>query len=227
MELSEINKRLEELKKAMKIAMEETKPKSKYAEVLPHFTGLISYYQEMANEITEKETSKGGLTINDLNKKYRNKYLYFNGDEAGSQFIYVDKIHIKDDEFVVDGTLLDADAQNYTIKVESVKNYAFHDFYYFDDYYAPFETCEELDKMLESNPLDTDLPSHVASKKYLIECVNADLGFFLGEEAGDDEISDMFNNIQSPGDDEDAEPSEDLDDDDFTVSETHHLTSKR
>ena len=201
MDINEINKRLGQLKEAMGVVMENT-THPQYAEVQPHFEGLIKYYESLANEIAEKNANKGTLTINDLNKKYRGKYLYFNGDESGSQFIYVDKIHMKDDEFVVDGTLLDVDVQGCAIRVESVKNYAFHDFYYFDDYYAPFETCEELDKMLQSNPLDTDLPSHVSSRKYLIECINADLGFFLGEEAGDDEISDMFNDIQVSGDDE-------------------------
>ena len=163
---------------------------------------MIKYYESLANEIAEKNANKGALTINDLNQKYRKKYLYFNGYEAGSQFIYVDKIHMKDDEFVVDGTMLSVYAQEYKIEIENIKNYAFHDFLYFDDYYAPFETCEELDKALESNPLDTELPTHVVSKKYLIECVNANLGFFLGEKTGDDEILGMFNDIQVSGDDE-------------------------
>ena len=201
MDINEINKRLKQLKEAMGVVMENT-THPQYAEVQPHFEGLIKYYESLANEIAEKNANKGALTINDLNQKYRKKYLYFNGDEAGSQFIYVDKIHMKDDEFVVDGTMLSVYVQEYKIEIENIKNYAFHDFLYFDDYYAPFETCEELDKALESNPIDTDLPTHVVSKKYLIECVNADLGFFLGEKTGDDEISGMFNDIQVSGDDE-------------------------
>lgn len=201
MDINEINKRLKQLKDAMGVVMENT-THPQYAEVQPHFEGLIKYYESLANEIAEKNANKGALTINDLNQKYRKKYLYFNGYEAGSQFIYVDKIHMKDDEFVVDGTMLSAYAQEYKIEIENIKNYAFHDFLYFDDYYAPFETCEELDKALESNPLDTELPTHVVSKKYLIECVNANLGFFLGEKTGDDEISGMFNDIQVSGDDE-------------------------
>ena len=201
MDINEINKRLKQLKDAMGVVMENT-THPQYAEVQPHFEGLIKYYESLANEIAEKNANKGALTINDLNQKYRKKYLYFNGYEAGSQFIYVDKIHMKDDEFVVDGTMLSVYVQEYKIEIENIKNYAFHDFLYFDDYYAPFETCEELDKALESNPIDTDLPTHVVSKKYLIECVNADLGFFLGEKTGDDEISGMFNDIQVSGDDE-------------------------
>lgn len=201
MDINEINKRLKQLKDAMGVVMENT-THPQYAEVQPHFEGLIKYYESLANEIAEKNANKGALTINDLNQKYRKKYLYFNGYEAGSQFIYVDKIHMKDDEFVVDGTMLSVYAQEYKIEIENIKNYAFHDFLYFDDYYAPFETCEELDKALESNPLDTELPTHVVSKKYLIECVNANLGFFLGEKTGDDEILGMFNDIQVSGDDE-------------------------
>lgn len=201
MDINEINKRLKQLKEAMGVAKENT-TRPQYAEVQPHFEELIKYYESLANEIAEKNANKGALTINDLNQKYRKKYLYFNGDEAGSQFIYVDKIHMKNDEFVVDGTMLNVYVQEYTIEIENIKNYAFHDFLYFDDYYAPFETCEELDKALESNPIDTDLPTHVVSKKYLIECVNADLGFFLGEKTGDDEILSMFNDIQVSGDDE-------------------------
>ena len=201
MDINEINKRLKQLKDAMGVVMENT-THPQYAEVQPHFEGLIKYYESLANEIAEKNANKGALTINDLNQKYRKKYLYFNGYEAGSQFIYVDKIHMKDDEFVVDGTMLSVYVQEYKIEIENIKNYAFHDFLYFDDYYAPFETCEELDKALESNPLDTDLPTHVVSKKYLIERVNANLGFFLGEKTGDDEILGMFNDIQVSGDDE-------------------------
>lgn len=201
MDINEINKRLKQLKEAMGVAKENT-THHQYAEVQPHFEELIKYYESLANEIAEKNANKGALTINDLNQKYRKKYLYFNGYEAGSQFIYVDKIHMKDDEFVVDGTMLSVYVQEYKIEIENIKNYAFHDFLYFDDYYAPFETCEELDKALESNPLDTDLPTHVVSKKYLIERVNANLGFFLGEKTGDDEILGMFNDIQVSGDDE-------------------------
>ena len=201
MDINEINKRLKQLKDAMGVVMENT-THPQYAEVQPHFEGLIKYYESLANEIAEKNANKGALTINDLNQKYRKKYLYFNGYEAGSQFIYVDKIHMKDDEFVVDGTMLSVYVQEYKIEIENIKNYAFHDFLYFDDYYAPFETCEELDKALESNPLDTDLPTNVVSKKYLIERVNANLGFFLGEKTGDYEILGMFNDIQVSGDDE-------------------------
>lgn len=194
MDINEINKRLKQLKDAMGVVMENT-THPQYAEVQPHFEGLIKYYESLANEIAEKNANKGALTINDLNQKYRKKYLYFNGYEAGSQFIYVDKIHMKDDEFVVDGTMLSVYVQEYKIEIENIKNYAFHDFLYFDDYYAPFETCEELDKALESNPLDTDLPTHVVSKKYLIERVNANLGFFLGEKTGDYTINDMFEHV--------------------------------
>lgn len=201
MDINEINKRLKQLKEAMGVVMENT-THPQYAEVQPHFEGLIKYYESLANEIAEKNANKGALTINDLNQKYRKKYLYFNGYEAGRQFIYVDKIHMKDDEFVVDGTMLSVYVQEYKIEIENIKNYAFHDFLYFDDYYAPFETCEELDKALESNPLNAELPTHVVSKKYLIECVNANLGFFLGEKTGDDEILGMFNDIQVSGDDE-------------------------
>ena len=194
MDINEINKRLKQLKDAMGVVMENT-THPQYAEVQPHFEGLIKYYESLANEIAEKNANKGALTINDLNQKYRKKYLYFNGYEAGSQFIYVDKIHMKDDEFVVDGTMLSVYAQEYKIEIENIKNYAFHDFLYFDDYYAPFETCEELDKALESNPMDTNLPSHVVSRKYLIECVNCILGSLFAEETGDYKINDMFEHV--------------------------------
>ena len=194
MDINEINKRLKQLKEAMGVVMENT-THLQYAEVQPHFEGLIKYYESLANENAEKNANKGALTINDLNQKYRKKYLYFNGYEAGSQFIYVDKIHMKDDEFVVDGTMLSVYAQEYKIEIENIKNYAFHDFLYFDDYYAPFETCEELDKALESNPMDTNLPSHVVSRKYLIECVNCILGSLFAEETGDYKINDMFEHV--------------------------------
>ena len=194
MDINEINKRLKQLKEAMGVVMENT-THLQYAEVQPHFEWLIKYYESLANENAEKNANKGALTINDLNQKYRKKHLYFNGYEAGSQFIYVDKIHMKDDEFVVDGTMLSVYAQEYKIEIENIKNYAFHDFLYFDDYYAPFETCEELDKALESNPMDTNLPSHVVSRKYLIECVNCILGSLFAEETGDYKINDMFEHV--------------------------------
>jgi hypothetical protein len=200
MDINEINKRLKQLKEAMGVAKENT-TRPQYAEVQPHFEELIKYYEGLANEIAEKNANKGALTINDLNQKYRKKYLYFNGDEDGDEFVYVDKIHMKGDEFVVDGTILRVDVQEYKIEIENIKNYAFHDFLYFDDYYAPFETCEELDKALESNPMDTDLPSHVVSRKYLIECVNCILGSLFAEETGDYTINDMFEHVHVKAED--------------------------
>ena len=194
MDINEINKRLGQLKEAMGVVMENT-THPQYAEVQPHFEGLIKYYEGLANEIAEKKANKGALTINDLNQKYRKKYLYFNGDENGDEFVYVDKIHMKGNEFVVDGTMLRVDVQDYKIEIENIKNYAFQDFLYFDDYYA---TCEDLDKALESNPIDTDLPSHVVSRKYLIECVNCILGSLFSEETGDYTIDKMFGLVQVP-----------------------------
>ena len=121
MDINEINKRLGQLKEAMGVVMENT-THPQYAEVQPHFEGLIKYYEGLANEIAEKKANKGALTINDLNQKYRKKYLYFNGDENGDEFVYVDKIHMKGNEFVVDGTMIRVDVQDYKIEIENIKN---------------------------------------------------------------------------------------------------------
>ena len=195
MDINEVNKTLKNLKEARKLAKENATSETAARAIDEKFADLIEYYENVANGVYEDNANQGALTINDLNQKYSRKYLFFNGDEDGSQFVYVDKIHMNGDEIVVDGTMLYVNIQNNSIEIESIENYSFHEFYYFDDYYAPYETCEELDKMLESNPLDTDLPSHVVSRGYIIESVNSDLGFLFGEESGDDIINDMFNDV--------------------------------
>ena len=198
MDINEVNKTLKNLKEARKLAKENATSETAARAIDEKFADLIEYYENVANGVYENNANQGALTINDLNQKYRKKYLYFNGDEAGNEFVYVDKIHMKGDEFVVDGTILRIDVQDNKIELENIRNYAFHDFLYFDDYYAPFETCEELDKALESNPMDTDLPSHVVSRKYLIECVNCILGSFFAEETGDYEMDSLFCKVQVP-----------------------------
>ena len=200
MKLNEIYKGLE----ALKTLVDQSEDKQlvfadKRIEIEDKFASLLLSIENIMDKPEEKKENTGGMTLEELNYKYVDKYLYFNGDEEGCQYIYVDNIHKVDGMFAVDGTLLTADYQDNSIKIEYVSDFLFEDFFYFNDTCAPTkETCEDLDRALQSNPMDTDLTSHVVTRKSMIEDINTILGSLLSEESGDDMIYEMFSNIQVP-----------------------------
>jgi len=201
MKLNEIYKGLETLK----TLVDQSEDKQlvfadKRKEIEDKFASLLLSLENTMDKPEEKKENTGGMTLEELNDKYVGKYLYFNGgDEEGCQYIYVDRIYKIDGMFAVDGTLLTADYQDSSIKIEYVSGILFGNFFYFDDTYAPTEeTCEELDRALQSRPMNTDLPSHVVTRKTMIEDINTIFGSLLSGESGDDIIYEMFSNIQVP-----------------------------
>lgn len=122
--------------------------------------------------LAEKESEKEGeMSIEEINKKYRHTILYFNGDESGSQYVYVEDIHRGEEGYLeVDGVLIDHDSQDYTLSINPIEDYNFGDFYYFDSSEGEwFTSTTELDEALQSNPADTKLSSHVMSPEEVVK----------------------------------------------------------
>lgn len=121
----------------------------------------------LAEKVSEKE---GEMSIEEINNKYRHTILYFNGDESGSQYVYVEDIHRGEDCLEVDGVLIDFDFQDHTLSINPIENYNFGDFYYFGSNEGDwFTSTTELDEALQSRPMDTELPSHVMSPEEVVK----------------------------------------------------------
>ena len=157
--------------------------------------GCIEDCETILIRLRESDSSGDTMSVEDLNNKYKGKYLYFNGDEDGSQYVLVKNIHRgKGRYFEVDGILISVDWQDDCISISHLSNCSFSDFYYFDDEEEPYTECSELDKALESQPMDTSLPSHVMDAKTVvgdvIEAFYCMLDTDFSEEAK--ELSELF-----------------------------------
>lgn len=122
--------------------------------------------------LAEKKSEKEGeMSIEEINKKYRHTFLYFNGDESGSQYVYVEDIHKAEEGYLeVDGILICHDFQDHTLSINPIEDYNFGDFYYFDSNEGDwFTSTSELDEALQSNPIDTELSSHVMSPEEVVK----------------------------------------------------------
>lgn len=123
--------------------------------------------------ITRLAEKEGGeMSIEEINKKYRHTILYFNGDESGSQYVYVEDIHRGEEEdcLEVDGVLIDYNLQDNTLSINPIEDYNFGDFYYFVSNEGDwFTSTSELDKALQSSPMDTELSSHVMSPEEVVK----------------------------------------------------------
>ena len=116
----------------------------------------------LANVI-EKE--KAAVTeLEELNNKYRGKFLFFNGDENGCQWFYVKGIKNIEGDFYVRGTMIEWECQENDIRVYECEQLSVIHLMYFEynwnDGKEP-HTCEELDRALMSRPIDTSMPSHL------------------------------------------------------------------
>lgn len=124
----------------------------------------------LAEKGSEKE---GEMSIEEINKKYRHTILYFNGDESGSQYVYVEDIHRGEEDedcLEVDGVLIDFDSQDHKLSINPIEDYNFGDFYYFVSNEGDwFTSTSELDKALQSSPMDTELSSHVMSPEEVVK----------------------------------------------------------
>lgn len=138
---------------------------------------LISFCDDIINRLREDEKDKDSMSIKELNEKYKNKWLYFNGDENGCQWVYVKNIH-RDNKtpiITIDGVMMDYDGQDTQIRIYPIENKNFTDFYYFDcegeddEDYDGFTMCSHLDKALQSQPCDTRLDNHIVTNKDVVE----------------------------------------------------------
>ncbi len=137
----------------------------------------VGYCNDIITRLDEDNKDEDSLSVSELNKKYEKKWLYFNGDESGCQWIYVENIHRDKDTPVlcVDGVMVDYDGQASTFKIHGIENKNFSDFYYFDwegeddEDYDGYVFCSSLDKALMSSPCDTNLESHVISSKDVVD----------------------------------------------------------
>lgn len=113
--------------------------------------------EDIIARLAEEESVDNTMPVKELNEKYKDKILYFNGDEDGSQYVYVENIHKGKDEFEVDGVMIDIDYQDSNISVRHIENHKFSRLHYFDK----CETTDELDEALMSTPCDTSMPNHI------------------------------------------------------------------
>lgn len=114
-----------------------------------------------ALEGEDKEMESRDHSLYDLNKKYKNKYLYFRNNDVGSQYVWVKDI-TRDEEghFLIDGTVIYTNGVNNTIGLYDVKSTPVENFYNFGDKNNRFTDAAALERALES-PMDTRIKSHI------------------------------------------------------------------
>lgn len=152
---------------------------------------LVDYCDDVIARL--EETKGEGMTVKELNDKYEDKYLIFNGDEDGMQVVHVDNIHkLRSGEIAVDGTMIDFCNENHQdgegILIYEIDDWPFRDFWYFPDENDEGEPLspQEIDEELQSPPIDLDkkeFPTHVLTEekvakeiKYMINWILEDKG---------------------------------------------------
>lgn len=135
---------------------------------------LAKICDEVITRLEEDEKSDDEMSVGELSRKYEGKWLYFNGDEDGSEWVWVKNIHRHRDIPIlcVDGVMVSHDAQDYKFTVLPVEDKNFSEFYYFksdDEDWDGFTSCSKLDKALMSKPVDTDMSTHVMEGKEVVD----------------------------------------------------------
>lgn len=165
-----------------------------------YINACIDDCNTIITRLAEKGSEKEGeMSIEEINKKYHHTILYFNGDESGDQYVYVEDIHRGEEGFLeVDGVLIEHDYQDYTLSVNPIENYNFGDFYYFDSSEGDwFTSTSELDEALQSSPVDDERSSHVMSPEEVVKDILEIFKWYFVEEYETKcpELGDIFNNI--------------------------------
>ena len=137
------------------------------------------------------ENNGEGMTVKQLNDKYKCSYLIFNGDEDGMQIVYVDNIHkLKTGEIAVDGTMIDFCNVNHQdgdgILIYEVEDMCFSEFWNFPDENDDGEplTPQEIDEELQSTPVDLDkkeYPTHVITQEKVTEEIRYMINWILDD----------------------------------------------
>lgn len=119
--------------------------------------------EKTLDNVIEKE--KAVVTgLEELNNKYCGKFLFFNGDENGCQWFYVEEIKNIGGDFYFQGIMIEWDCQENNIQIYECEQLSIVHFMYFNYNWNDGEephTCEELDRALMSRPIDTSMPSHL------------------------------------------------------------------
>lgn len=119
--------------------------------------------KHLNNVVSEEEMVDNALQ--ELNRKYFHKYLYFRNNDIGSQYVWVKRINKNDEgNFLVDGTVIYTNGTNNSIGLYEIQDYPVENFYNFGDKTNRFKTCEDLDNALQS-PMDARLKSHIITCK--------------------------------------------------------------
>ena len=123
---------------------------------------------DLSREDLQEEES-GDHALQSLNRRYRNKYLYFRNNDVGSQYVWLKKI-TRDEEghFQVYGTVIYTNGVNNTIGLYEVKDFPIENFFNFGNKDNRFTDCDALEEALNS-PMDTRLKSHIITVRDLAE----------------------------------------------------------
>jgi len=160
-------------KKDMKDYFDYCRKKEEEHEIL-QYPEVVEECIECCNVILEKIEHEApleddALSIQELNRIYYHKFLYFRDNKIGSQYVWVQGIH-RDDEghFAIDGTVIFTNGVNNTIGLYDVENHPVEDFYCFGNKECRFTRCMDLDEALRA-PMDTRLKNHVVSTEEVAE----------------------------------------------------------
>lgn len=122
-----------------------------------------------------------------LNEEWCGKYLYFNGDEAGTQIICPESIYYEDEKIVFDGVMISFENENTSdgigVIVSRAEGYNFQELHYIDYVKEDYEKNEEfededliypakLHAQLSSPPIDTDMESRIMTKEEVYKEIN-------------------------------------------------------
>lgn len=124
--------------------------------------------QRIEEEITKEDDQ---ILLQELNRKYFHKFLYFRDDEIGSQYVWIKNIHKNEkNHFAVDGTVIYTNGPKSNIGLYEVADFPIEDFYCFGDRNKRFTRVVDLDNALQT-PMDTRLKNHIISAKDVVEDV--------------------------------------------------------
>lgn len=141
------------------------------------------------------------LSIADLSEKYRYKYLVFDGYEEGEKIIFVKDIHMYNNMLTVDGTIIDICNENHErgdgVLIYEVDNYDFSNFWYFECYDNP----DELDKALQSPPVNTSYETHVITPHEVASIILHAIAWTIDYKTQTKVLTGIFNHIVNYWDD--------------------------
>lgn len=135
----------------------------------------------------QEELSKANADgLKKLNEKYKGKFLYFNGDENGCQWLYVDEIFIRYGNFHFKGVMIEWDCQGDALQIYNCPSLYIDNCMYFSYNFGGSvpKTCEELDAALMRQPIDTNRENHIMTAEEVAEDVMNVMGGMVSSVSG-------------------------------------------